>query len=43
MTKGAMDQMTRSLAVEWAEHNVRVNAVSPGLVPALQLDLLDEA
>ena len=29
MTKGGMLQMTRSLAVEWAPHGIRVNAVSP--------------
>ena len=29
MTKGGLLQMTRSLAVEWAPHGIRVNAVSP--------------
>jgi Tropinone reductase 1 len=29
MSKAAMLQMTRSLAVEWAEERVRVNAVAP--------------
>jgi len=29
MTKAAMLQMTRHLAVEWAPHGIRVNAVSP--------------
>jgi len=28
-SKGAVAQMTKSLAVEWAEHNVRVNALAP--------------
>ena len=29
MTKAAMDQLTRNLAVEWAEDNIRVNSVAP--------------
>jgi NAD(P)-dependent dehydrogenase (short-subunit alcohol dehydrogenase family) len=29
-TKAAVIHLTRSLAVEWAHHNVRVNAISPG-------------
>ena len=28
--KGGVDQMTKVLAVEWAEHGVRVNAIAPG-------------
>jgi len=31
-SKAAMNQVTRSLAVEWAKDNVRVNAVAPGCV-----------
>jgi NAD(P)-dependent dehydrogenase (short-subunit alcohol dehydrogenase family) len=30
IAKGAIIQMTRMLAVEWAEHGIRVNAVAPG-------------
>lgn len=30
ITKGALNQMTRMLAIEWAEHGIRVNAVAPG-------------
>lgn len=29
MTKAAMNQLTRNLAVEWGKHGVRVNAVAP--------------
>ena len=31
-SKGAIVNMTRALAVEWASHNIRVNAVAPGFV-----------
>jgi gluconate 5-dehydrogenase len=31
-TKGAVDMITRMLAVEWAEHNIKVNAIGPSLV-----------
>jgi len=30
ISKAALIQMTRMLAVEWAENNIRVNAVAPG-------------
>jgi NAD(P)-dependent dehydrogenase (short-subunit alcohol dehydrogenase family) len=30
--KGAVDQITRVLAVEWARHNILVNSISPGWV-----------
>ena len=30
--KGAVNQLTRVLAVEWAPHNILVNAISPGWI-----------
>ena len=32
MTKGGLMQLSRALAVEWARHNVRVNAICPGWI-----------
>ena len=32
-SKGAIIAMTRELAVKWAEHGIRVNAVAPGFFP----------
>jgi NAD(P)-dependent dehydrogenase (short-subunit alcohol dehydrogenase family) len=29
-SKGGIRQLTKALAVEWAEHNIRVNAIGPG-------------
>ncbi|CAN0926516.1 Tropinone reductase 1 [Linum grandiflorum] len=36
-SKGAMNQMTRSLACEWARDNIRVNAIAPGLIQTSML------
>lgn len=31
-SKAALQQLTRMLAVEWADHNVQVNAIAPGWI-----------
>lgn len=38
VTKGGINQFTKELAVEWAPHNIRVNAIQPAqvLTPALK-------
>lgn len=33
MSKACMTQMTKALALEWAAHDIRVNAISPGWFP----------
>jgi gluconate 5-dehydrogenase len=32
-SKGAVEQLTRELARQWAPHRIRVNALSPGYFP----------
>ncbi|XP_010521885.1 PREDICTED: tropinone reductase homolog At2g30670-like [Tarenaya hassleriana] len=32
-TKGAMNQLARNLACEWASDNIRANSVAPGVIP----------
>jgi len=32
MSKIAVTQMTKSMALEWAQHNIRVNAIAPGYI-----------
>jgi NAD(P)-dependent dehydrogenase (short-subunit alcohol dehydrogenase family) len=33
MSKAGINIMTKSLAVEWAPHNIRLNAIAPGPFP----------
>ena len=33
MSKAGLDVMTKSLAVEWARHGIRLNAIGPGEIP----------
>lgn len=33
MSKAGIDAMTKSLAVEWGRHGIRLNAVAPGTIP----------
>jgi NAD(P)-dependent dehydrogenase (short-subunit alcohol dehydrogenase family) len=39
-SKGGVDALTRDLAVKWARHNIRVNAVAPGYFPTRMTDHL---
>jgi NAD(P)-dependent dehydrogenase (short-subunit alcohol dehydrogenase family) len=32
MSKGALGQMTRALAAEWAKYNIQVNCIAPGFI-----------
>lgn len=32
VSKAGLEQMTRALALEWARHNIRVNALAPGYI-----------
>jgi len=41
-SKGAVLQLTRSLALEWAPHNIQVNAIGPGYVMTDQVRWLFE-
>lgn len=33
MTKSGLHTMTKSLAIEWGRHGIRVNAIAPGVIP----------
>ena len=32
-SKAALESLTRTMAIEWASHNIRINAIAPGVVP----------
>lgn len=32
LTKGGLDALTRELAIEYSQHNIRVNTIAPGIV-----------
>lgn len=42
-TKSAVAMMTKGLAIEWAEHGIRVNALAPGYVRTALVEQLVEA
>ena len=33
MSKAGVDAMTKSLAVEWGRHGIRLNSIAPGVIP----------
>ncbi|XP_044473734.1 tropinone reductase homolog [Mangifera indica] len=41
-TKGAMNQVTKNLACEWAKDNIRVNAVAPAVIKTSLVDATGE-
>lgn len=43
VTKAGIAMLTKCLATEWAEHNIRVNAIAPGYMKTLLTkDLMDD-
>ncbi|UPL02506.1 hypothetical protein LCI18_013440 [Fusarium solani-melongenae] len=41
-TKGAVRNMTHTLAMEWAKHGIRVNSISPGFVKTAMTYFVDQ-
>jgi NAD(P)-dependent dehydrogenase (short-subunit alcohol dehydrogenase family) len=42
-SKGAIDQLTKSLAIEWAQKNINVNAVAPAFtLTEMNRSILDD-
>jgi NAD(P)-dependent dehydrogenase (short-subunit alcohol dehydrogenase family) len=37
-SKGGVIQFTKALAVEWAKHNIQVNAIGPGIFATEMMD-----
>ncbi|KAK9290012.1 hypothetical protein L1049_008175 [Liquidambar formosana] len=42
-SKGAMNQLTKNLACEWAKDNIRTNTVAPGAIKTLMSDSAENA
>lgn len=42
-TKGAVRNMTHTLAMEWAKHGIRVNSISPGFVKTAMTYFVDQS
>lgn len=42
-TKGAVRNVTHTLAMEWAKHGIRVNSISPGFVKTAMTYFVDQA
>ncbi|XP_014498115.1 tropinone reductase homolog [Vigna radiata var. radiata] len=42
-SKGAMNQFTKNVALEWAKDNIRANSVAPGLVKTALTDSIAES
>jgi 3-oxoacyl-[acyl-carrier protein] reductase len=42
VAKAGIDALTRTLAVEWAEFNIQVNAIAPGFIETEMTKSLDE-
>ncbi|CAG8053192.1 unnamed protein product [Penicillium salamii] len=42
-TKGAVRNMTHTMAMEWAKHGIRVNSISPGLIKTAMTYFVDQA
>ena len=41
--RAGIDNFTKSLAVEWAPHNIRINAIAPGVIATSGLDQYPDA